>query len=285
MLTDQIMKEHGLNQQESLQAVGLSRSTYHYQSQPGRTPGLFDHGLCAAIREVNRKAPVYGYRKVTAALQILGWLVNHKRVLRYMRYLKLLQPRNIKGRQWTRLATVRPVASNTYWEMDLSYVWCGDRQGYLFAVLDCFDKTIPGESLGDRCRAREASEVLEQAVLSRFQGRVPEGHRLVLRVDRGSQFTARLFRETALRLGITLEYAGVQCPNDKPYIESFFGKYKTEEVYRKEYRNITEARIGWELYRVWHETERIHQSLDYQTPRQVREQSQKMALANEEKNV
>ncbi len=268
-----------------MQAVGLARSTYYYQPQPGRAPGTFDNNLCDAIREVKRTAPIYGYRKVTVALRNRGWPVNRKRVLRYMRYLKVVQPRKVKGQRFTRPAIVRPTASNTYWEMDLSYVWCGDQQGYLFALLDCFDKTIPGASLDDRCRAQEASEVLEEGVLSRFQGRVPDDHRLVVRVDRGPQFTARLFRETAARLGVELEYAGIQCPDDKPYIESFFGKYKTEEVYRKEYRNITEARIGWELYRIWYETERVHQSLNYQTPRQVLERSHKMALANAEKNV
>ncbi|MBM2825862.1 MAG: Integrase catalytic protein, partial [Dehalococcoidales bacterium] len=34
------------------------------------------------------------------------------------------------------------------------------------------------------------------------------------------------FRETARLLNVTLEYAGVKCPEDKPYIESFNGSYR-----------------------------------------------------------
>ena len=109
---------------------------------------------------------------------------------------------------------------------------------------------------------------LEKAIAARFCGRVPEDHTLTLRVDRGSQFIARRFQEAAKALGVTLEYAGIQCPDDKPYIESFFGHYKTEEVYRGNYTTLAEGQVGWQLYRIWYETERVHESLDYQTPHQ-----------------
>jgi putative transposase len=282
MLVDKLLDKHGLTQGAALQAVGLARSTYHYRSKKRRCKYRFDPVLCAVIKDIHEKAPVYGYRKAWAKLRVLGWHINRKRVLRYMRYLGFLQPRKVRGRFFTRPALVEPVCSNTYWEEDLTYVWSGDRNNYLFALIDGFDKEIPGDHFGDRCRSDEAAGVLERAVLKRFGGRVPQGHRLVLRIDRGSQFIARKFRETAKRLGVVLEYAGIRCPDDKPYIEAFFSKYKVEEVYRNDYRNINEAKAGWELYRSWYETERVHQSLNYQTPKQVWE-SQKLTLANESK--
>ena len=143
---------------------------------------------------------------------------------------------------------------------------CGGGFGYLFTGLDAYDKGIPGASFGDRCWAVEAVQALEEAVATRFNGRVPEGHTLTLRVDRGSQFIARRFQEAAKALGVTLEYAGIQCPDDKSYIESFFGHHKTEEVYRSAYTTLAEGQVGWQLYRVWYEAERVHESLGYQTP-------------------
>jgi len=95
---------------------------------------------------------------------------------------------------------------------------------------------------------------------------VPAGHELTLRVDRGSQFRAHRFQETARLLNVKLEYAGVKCPEDKPYIESFNSSYKTEEIYRHEYQNFREAVAGWESYREWYRAERLHQSLDYLSP-------------------
>jgi putative transposase len=281
MLAEQLITKTGLTNNQALQAVGLSHSSYYYKpKQAGDILKPLNSELCLAILKILEQAPVYGYRKVNAVLRANDWTVNHKRVLRYMRALKLLQPRKIKGCGFTRPAVMYPVSSNSYWEMDLSYVWCGTEQGYLFVIIDGYDRGIPGDYFGDRCRAVEAVLALEQGVLKRFGGRVPLGQHLILRVDRGPQFTAHRFREAALRLGIELEYAGIRCPDDKPYIESFISKYKVEEVYRHEYRDINEAKLNWGLYRFWYENERVHQSLKYQTPRKILEQAQKLALAN-----
>ncbi len=264
------MTEDGLSLTQALQATELAKSSWYYRPRP-RPPRPLNPKLVVAIEAAwSGTRGVYGYRKVHAVLRAGGLRVNKKAVLRHLRVMQRLQPRKIKGQKWTRPRVVRPTVSNVYWEMDLTYVWCGSRFGYLFAVVDAYDKGIPGARLGDRCRAIEAVEALEEAVVARFGGgRVPEGHRLILRVDRGSQFVARRFREAARVLGIALEYAGIQCPEDKPHVESFFGHYKTEEVYRNAYASLPEAQVGWQLYRVWYEAERVHQSLGYRTPQAV----------------
>lgn len=267
-MTKQMMTEQDLSLTQASHAVGLAKSSWYYRPRP-RGPRPLNPELVAAIELVwTQGRGVYGYRKVHARLQAQGWRINHKAVLRYLRRLDRLQPRKLKGVRWTRPRVVRPTVSNAYWEMDLTYVWCGSGFGYLFAVLDACDKGIPGASFGDRCRAQEAIQALEEAVAVRFGGRVPDDHTLTLRIDRGSQFIARRFQEAAKALNITLEYAGIQCPDDKPYIESFFGHYKTEEVYRSAYTTLAEGQVGWQLYHIWYETERVHASLDYQTPQQ-----------------
>ncbi len=72
-------------------------------------------------------------------------------------------------------------------------------------------------------------------------------------------------------LNVKLEYAGIRCPDDKPYIESFFDKYKLEEVYRHEYLSLAGARSGWESYRAWYRNERLHQNLGYKSPKTLSE--------------
>jgi putative transposase len=264
-----LMAEDGRSLTQALRAAALAKSRWYYHASP-RPPRPLNPALVQAIEAVwPRTRGVYGYRKIHAALRAEGWPVNRKAVLRHLRAMQRLQPRKIKGQRWTRPRVVTPTASNAYWEMDLTYVWGGGRFGYLFAVVDGYDRGLPGARLGDRCRAVEAVAALEDAVAARFGGRVPEGHRLLLRIDRGSQFVARRFRAAAQTLGVTLEYAGIQCPEDKPHIESFFGHYKTEEVYRHAYASLPEAQVGWQGYRAWYETERLHQALSYQTPAQV----------------
>ena len=252
----------------ALEAVGMAKSSYYYRSVGQRKPRSLDEALVRAIKEVREgHAEVYGYRKVTMALRADEWTVNAKKVLRYLRVLGLTQPRKLKGQRWSRPAIVRPAVCNIYWEADFTYVWTGSANAYLCVVIDACDRDIVGGIFSDRCRAREAAEALERAVLSRFGGRVPYSHQLTLRVDRGTQFTAGSFREAARILNVRLEYAGIQCPEDKPYIESFFGSYKTEELYRNEYNSLAEARTGWENYRASYRNDRLHQALWYKSPR------------------
>ena len=263
----------------ALKAAELSGSSYYYRPRGTRKPKVLDAELVNAIKTVRQgHAEVYGYRKITRALKAQGMTVNAKKVLRHLRILGLTQPRKVKGIKWTQLEVVKPESPDTYWEADFTYVWTGEGNAYLCAVIDGWDRDIIGDVFSDRCRAIEASEALERAVMRRFGGRVPEGHRLTLRVDRGSQFRAHRFRETARLLNVRLEYAGIKCPEDKPYIESFNSNYKTEEIYRNEYRNFEEAKTGWKAYRDWYRNDRLHQSLDYMSPVEYAQRTQKSVL-------
>jgi putative transposase len=277
-LVDKLTTE-GTPRPIALKAAGLASSSYYYSPVSKRKPRALDGELVAAINTVRQGYnEVYGYRKITRALRELEFKVNGKKVLRHLRALGLTQPRKIKGQAWSHPMLVKPDEPNTYWEADFTYVWTGQGNAYLCAVIDAWDRDIAGDVFSDRCRAVEASQALEMAVLNRFGGKVPEGHKLTLRVDRGTQFRAHRFRETARLLNVNLEYAGVKCPEDKPYIESFNGSYKTEEIYRHEYRNLQEARTGWETYRAWYRSERLLQSLDYQSPLQYAQRAEKCIL-------
>lgn len=270
----------GTSLSTALEAAELSSSSYYYRPTGKRKPRALDTELVAAITVVRQgHNEVYGYRKITQGLKAQGMTVNAKKVLRHLRAMGLTQPRNVKGLRWTRPDLVTPDAPNSYWEADFTYVWTGEGNAYLCAIIDAWDRDIVGDVFSDRCRALEASEALEKAVLGRFGGKVPEGHHLTLRIDRGSQFRSRRFRETARLLNVKLEYAGIRCPEDKPYIEAFNSSYKTEEVYRHDYRSIREARTGWETYRAWYRNNRLHQSLDYLSPLQYAKKVQNTILS------
>lgn len=269
-MVTRLVTHEGLAVTTALATIGLAKSSYSYRPRL-RRPRALDARLVAAIEAVlTQHRQVYGYRKVHAVLRAQGRRVNRKKVLRHLRAMQRLQPRKRKGLAWTRPRLVQPTRRNAYWEMDTTSVWCGGGgQQYLCAVTDAYDHGIPGACFSPRCRADEAIYTLEEAITQRFGGRVPAEQTLTLRVDRGSPFIAQRFRQAVATLGVTLEYAGIQCPDDKPYIESFFGKYKTEEVSRMEYTSGADGRTAWELYRRWYETERVHQSLGYRTPQQV----------------
>jgi putative transposase len=246
----------------ALKATNLNKSSYYHapkQAQDRRCRPL-DEALTARLRQISGYELTYGYRKMTQ--YVIDY--NHKKVYRHMKALDMLQPKKLKKRATHRLPISCPVGSNVRWEGDLTYVWDGQKTNYLFAIVDAYDKEPIGDYYGLRCRADEAVLSLEEAVRVRFGTLEPhEGVRVRLRVDQGSQYISRKFKKRAQELGIKLEYCGIDCPNDKPYIESFFSRYKCEEVYRNEYRSYTDALLGWVQYKDWYRNSRLHQGLGY----------------------
>lgn len=159
------------------------------------------------------------------------------------------------------------------WEADLTYVASQQGNMYLFTVIDVFDKEIIGDWLGFRCRALDAVKSLESAILKRFpQGKLLDNLELVLRLDRGCQYTAEEFGDCARKFNLKIEFCDVQAPNQKPYIESFFANFKREEVYRNEYLNSIQVFQAWRAFVDWYNLKRPHASIRFLSPVQFRQQ-------------
>ena len=261
------MYEERVPMKIALKALMMNKTTYYYEvnSDMDKRRRSLDHELEALLKHLNGYDLVYGYRKVTELFEDF----NHKKVYRHMKRLNMLQPRKLKKKKTLRLPIECPIRSNVRWEGDLTYVWDGAQTNYLFAIVDTYDKEPVGDYYGLRCRAEELVVSLEEAVKNRFGNLeiwpLNKEPRVRLRVDQGSQYISGKFKKRARELGIQLDYCGINCPDDKPYIESFFARYKCEEVYRNDYRSYTHAFTGWIAYKQWYKYERIHQGLDYMT--------------------
>jgi len=239
-----------------------------------------DPELTSILNQLEGYELTIGYKKTTAYIKYkfgqYGGLFNHKKVYRHMKNLGLLQPKHVKkpkNRKKTDIIWSSPIASNVRWEADLTYV--ASRQGnmYLFTVLDVFDKEIIGEWMGFRCRAEDAVKSLEAAILKRFpEGKVTDGLELILRLDRGCQYTAEKFGQCARKFNIEFEFCDVQAPNQKPYIESFFANFKREEVYRNDYQNPIQVIQAWRSFVDWYNLKRPHGSIRFLSPVQFRQQ-------------
>lgn len=256
----------------ALEYMGMGKSSYCYESRAGSEgERIFplDPELEIALKAMTGYELTLGYDKATPYLR---WkhdrIWNHKKVYRHMSVLKLLQPRSIK-RIWIknkRLGLGQAVQSNRRWEADMTYVPTRMGNMYLFVIEDIHDKEVVGGHMDIRCGAEQAIESLKQALMKRFGRESAHGLELIVRVDRGCQFTAHDFAQFAVSCGIKLEFCGVQTPNDKPYIESFIGCYKREEVYRNQYEDFFEAVEGWKNYQEWYNHRRPHGSLNNLPP-------------------
>ena len=220
-----------------------------------------------AIVKVAKENPTDGYRMVWALVRRkLGRTVNRKRVLRVMREQRLVQRRRREPRR-RRPGFFRVERPDQLWHLDLTSVWVAEHGWcYLMAAIDCCTREIVAWQLELRCRAVEAIALVERA--ANEHGIEPG--MLTLGTDNGSAFTARAFKALLSRLGIAHRRGGYRDPESQAFIESWFGKLKEREVWREEYETLEDARRGIGGY-VDRYHDRPHSSLDYRTPKEVRQ--------------
>jgi putative transposase len=246
--------------------AGISRQAIY--RRPKRPPAGQRRPLDAtdrAVLEIARGNPTDGTRMVAAlAGRDLGRPVNRKRAQRLMREHALLQRRRSEGRR-RRPGFFRVERPDQLWHLDMTSVWVAEHGWcYLNAAIDCCTREIASWALEVRCRAAEASAVIDQAVAERD---IRPGE-LTLGTDNGTAFTSRAFRARLAELGIVHRRGGYRDPESQAFIESWFGKLKQRCVWRHEFETLDQAREVIGAY-VIHYHHRPHSRLDYRTPREV----------------
>ncbi len=252
---------------------GVSRAGF-YRSRRSADPAAdADMELRDAIQGVALEFPSYGWPRMTAELQRQGWAVNHKRVYRLMREDNLLCLRRRKFVLTTdshhglpiypHLAReLTPTGLDQRWVADITYVRLLAEFVYLAVILDAFSRRVIGWALG---RTLETELTLQALRLALEQRKPAPG--LVHHSDRGVQYASHDYTALLLAHGIRISMSRRGNPYDNAMAESFMKTLKYEEVYRNEYRDLTEAwaGIGRFLGQVYNQ-KRLHSALGYRPP-------------------
>lgn len=237
------------------------RSTQRYQGRPRSD----EAALGRRLRELVRRRPRFGYRRLTAVLRREGWLVNAKRVHRLCRR-EGLKVRRIRRK--TRSPGCSMNACHARQAERKDHVWCWD-----FA----FDRTDSGTTLKwlsildeytREClslkvsRSITSEDVLDTlAELFAMRG-VPQA----IRSDNGPEFVARAVQDWLGRLQIETRYIAPGSPWENGYAESFHSKLVDEFLSREQFETIGQARRLTAMWRDDYNHDRPHSSLGYVTP-------------------
>lgn len=89
--------------------------------------------------------------------------------------------------------------------------------------------------------------------------------------DQGCQFTSTAFTDRLKAEGIQISMDGRGRALDNIFVERLWRSVKYENVYLHDYATVPEAVLGLRRYFGFYNAERMHQSLDYQTPQEVYE--------------
>lgn len=222
------------------------------------------------LDEQYTKAPFYGVLRMTAYLRRSGFNINEKRVRRLLRLMGLeaiyTKPKLSIADEENKiypylLKDLEIVACNQVWSTDITYIRLLKGFIYLVAVIDLFSRYV---------LAWEISTTLENNFcIAALKDALKIGIPDIFNSDQGSQFTAKNFIEVLSSNNIRISMDGRGRVFDNIFTERLWRSVKHEEVYLHDYKSVVEARENLGNYLKFYNNERLHQSLNYNTPREV----------------
>ena len=249
------------SERRACQAVSQPRSTQRYQPWPRAE----EVRLVKRMKQLSKKKPRYGYRRIGALLRTEGWKANRKRVHRLWRKEGLQVPArqhkrrrrgNSEGGTQRRRATRR----NQVWSYDFVMDQTDDGRRLKFLpIVDEYTRECVDIRVERSLRASEVVASLREPMAARG---APEH----LRSDNGPEFIARAVRNWLAKAKIGTLYIEPGHPWENAYSESFNSRFRDEFLNREVLTSLTEAKVLAQEYRREYNERRPHSSLGYQTP-------------------
>jgi len=249
--------------------LGLSRSSYYYQSAPETQENL---ALMRRLDQLHLDHPVYGSRKLTVLLQHEGLAVNRKRVVRLLRLMGIeaiyAKPRTSQPEPGHQiypylLNDLEVSGPDQVWCMDITYVPMAYGFMYLVAVMDWWSRYVLGWRLSNTLEAAFCVDAWEAAL--RAGRKAP----LISNTDQGAQFTSPMFIDAVESAGVDVSMDGRGRWIDNRFIERLWRSAKYEDIYLQDYGDGLAAGRGLGRWFDSYNRERPHQALDYATPQEV----------------
>ncbi len=248
--------------------LGFSRAAWYYEPAGESEENL---SVMRLIDEQFTRTPFYGVMKMTAWLREEKRLtVNAKRVRRLMRLMGLeaIYPKPrlsaaAAGHQvYPYLLRNVPIERPDHvWSTDITYIRMRGGFIYLTAIIDWFSRFV---------LSWEVSTTMESDFcLSALQRALDHRRPAIFNTDQGAQFTSQAFTGILKEHDIAISMDGRGRALDNVFVERLWRSVKYEEVYLQEYGTVTEAIEGLRRYFAFYNTERLHQSLEYRTPKAV----------------
>jgi putative transposase len=249
--------------------LGLSRSSY-YTSTSSTTP-LKDLQIMQDIDKIYTQHPCFGSRRINEILnRDHGYTINRKRVQRLMRLMGIqgISPKTSTSKQ-DKEHTIYPYLlrnlniehPNQVWSSDITYIPLEQGFMYLVAIIDWYSRYVISWELSNTLDTEFCISALHMAL--KF------GCPDIFNTDQGAQFTSNDFVKCLLNSNIKISMDGRGRALDNVFIERFWRSVKYENIYLQSYQNPIELRRGLASYIEFYNDYRPHQSLNYNTPKQI----------------
>lgn len=246
--------------------LGVWRSNVYYRPAAASEESI----LANEIHDLWLDMPVYGYRRITAALHRKGYKINRKKVLRIMREMRLQaiypKPNTSRRNQDHKiypylLRGLKITHPNHVWATDITYIKIAGGFMYLIAIIDVYSRFVVAWCLSNTLDTQFCEDALKCAL----EQEKPD----ILNTDQGCQFTSVVWIKLVESNDIKVSMDGRGRWADNVFIERFWRTLKHEHILIHDFETVFELKGSIGQFIDVYNNKRLHQSLDYQTPAEV----------------
>lgn len=268
MRRDMIEKGICISVNRQCKLLHLHRGGLYYKAAQENEENL---SLMRLLDEQYMKTPFYGVRRLTKWLNKKSHKINRKRVKRLMDLMgwqTLYRKPNTSWkdkRQYVYpylLKDLKIERKNQVWAIDITYIPMRKGFMYLCALIDLHTRYVVNWSISNTMTAEWCSQMVEEAI---EQNGKPE----IINSDQGSQFTSSQYLCVLNHHEIKISMDGKGRAIDNIFIERLWKSVKYECVYLHAFEDGVALYAGIQQYFTFYNTERLHQSLGYETPESI----------------
>lgn len=248
--------------------LGLHRSNYYYGYR-----GLSESAemFMRLIDERYTAHPYEGSRRIMKWLEKQGHDITRDQV-RYLMDkmgLQAIYPKPNTSARSRQEHSVYPYLLNDVCVYYPNQVWCSDityirmKHGhiYLIAIMDWYSRYVIDWELSITLEADFCVETLTRSLKTSICG--------IFNTDQGAQYTSKAWINALLNKGISISMDGKGRCFDNIFIERLWRSVKYECIFLREFDSVAEVKQALEDYFLYYNTDRYHQSLDYNTPSDI----------------
>jgi len=157
----------------------------------------------------------------------------------------------------------QPIHAHQHWHVDISYINILGSIFFLITVLDGKSRYVVAHDLRTRMSEYDVELVIEQA-----RERFPNARPRIIS-DNGPQFISKDFKEFMRLSGFKHIRTRPYYPQSNGKLERFHGTIKSEEIRRRSYISLDDARRRISEYIHHYNTKRLNSAIYYLTPKDV----------------
>lgn len=255
--------------------MNLSSSTYYYKSKPKED----ERWLVELIEKILEEFPTFGHRRIRIKLKEMGYIVNHKRIIRVMHENGLMSKRRAKIKAVTTnsnhnfrkypnmIKDIKVTNINQVVVGDVTQISNKGQDYFIATLMDLCNREVVGCAISKSNDTELALACLEDFVNNREKENIKG---CIHHTDSDVRYCSYAYTNKLKELGLEISMCKGNA-YENAYAESFFKTLKYEEINISEYKNTSDLINNLFLYIKKYNTRRPHSSLKGMTPSEYKE--------------